>query len=231
MKVVSVTSTGTSPILMNPVTEEMLLQIRNKTTPQKRPGTEWPVEEEAAEKLMYGDAYGHPGKIILPVENLYAALKAAGRKVKNGKYQVSTATTTTLFSFLTIRERCLVFMGPDGENPEWETDLRRGTNPNGGQLVVLARPMIKDWRFTVTCEIDDSVSESLVRELFEKSGKVSGLGDFRPSTGGPFGQFAVTDWVVLEGTHPKAVKTERGGKAGQNGHAELTEGDLAHAVS
>src|SRR4051812_32974896 len=105
MKRVSVTCTGTAAILMNPVTEEMLMHIRNKTTPQKRPGTEWPVEDEAAEKLMYGDAYGHPGRIVLPIENLYAALKAAGRKVRNGKYQVSTASTTTLFSFLKIEDK------------------------------------------------------------------------------------------------------------------------------
>lgn len=228
MKRVSVTCTGIEAILMNPVTEEMLMHIRNKTTPQKRPGSEFPVEEEAGEKLMYGDAYGHPGRIVLPIENLYAALKTAGRKVKNGKYQVSTATTTTLFSFLKIEDKCVLFESTDGGDVTWETDLRRGTNPNGGQLVVLVRPKIRDWRFTVTVRIDDSVSETLVRELFAKAGVVSGLGDFRPSTGGPFGCFEVTNWVVLESTKTAKAKAGEGEK---NGHADLGAAELAAAVS
>jgi len=233
MKRFGVTCAGIEPILINPVTTEMLLDIRNGTTRQKRRGADFPVEEEAREKLLWGDDYGYPGRIVLPIENLYAALKAAGRKVKKGKSQISTATTTTLFSFMKIEEKCMVFGASDGDEVKWEVDLRRGTNPNGGQLVVLVRPKITDWRFTVTARVDDDIDESLVRELFTKAGTIAGLGDFRPSTGGPFGMFEVASWTVLEDTSKKpagASRSRRKAKTADNGAGKVSPKELAGAV-
>lgn len=204
MKRVLVTCMGISPMLMNPATPELLMQIRNKTTPPRR--TDWSVEEEASTRLCYGDHYGAPGQIGIPALNLYSALVKAGRKHKMGRTQISTATTTTLPSFLSIEDEFLVLKGHDVAN-SWEADVRRGTNPNGGELVVLVRPKFREWEFDVTIQFDDDkANEQLIKALFETAGSSLGLGDFRPGKGGPFGRFAVSKWAELDGsTNGKAV--------------------------
>ena len=39
------------------------------------------------------------------------------------------------------------------------------------------------------------LSPKLLRQIIDDSGKRIGLGDFRPSTKGPYGRFVVTSWV------------------------------------
>lgn len=215
MKRVLVTCMGISPMLMNPATPELLMQIRSKTTPPRR--TDWSVEEEAATRLCHGDDYGAPGQIGIPAVNLFSALVKAGRKHKMGRTQISTATSTTLPSFLSIEDEFLVLKGDDVAN-SWEPDVRRGTNPNGGELVVLVRPKFRNWEFDATILYDElKANEDLVKNLFETAGSSLGLGDFRPGKGGPFGRFAVAAWVEQDGS--------------TNGKATAKVGELVESVA
>ena len=188
---------GISPLLMNPATEELLDQLRNRTPAQKR--TDWPAEDEAAAKLYRDD----DGAIGIPSLNLFSCLAEAGRLVKSGKKQISTAKSTILPSILSIEE----FFLPFKDDPEWVVDKRRGRNPNGGEMVCLVRPKFTDWEFDVTLEIDETeVDESIVRQLVETAGKKVGLCDFRPACKGPFGRFYVAAWVKQDGsTNGKAA--------------------------
>lgn len=178
-----------SPLLMNPMTDEVLEGIRTKTSPPKR--TDWTREEEASTKL-----YRDNGSIGIPSLNLFACLVEAGRLVKvNGK-QISTASSTTLPSFLSIEEFFLPFKG----NPKWVADLRRGTNEKG-QAVPIVRPRFDNWKIDATLEIDEKeVNEDTVRTLMDIAGKKVGLCDFRPNKKGPFGRFMLTSWVQLDGS-------------------------------
>lgn len=190
---VKATCESLSAILMNPMTPEMLESLLRKT-PMPKPGRDATFEEITDPKVIRHPETGEPG---LPAEYLLAALVEAGRHVKVKSKQVSTAGSTILYSFMAINEPFLVFTDYDGPTP----DCRRGTNPNGGEAVVLLRPKFARWAFEVEIEIDDKkVEPSTVRELLNIAGSAVGVGDFRPAKRGPFGRFKVAHWVVLEST-------------------------------
>lgn len=182
---------GISPLLMNPMSDEVLEGIRTKTSAPKR--TDWTPREEAATKLYLDD----DGVIGIPSINLYASLVEAGRRVKVNAKQISTATSTILPSFLSIDEFFLPFKG----DPQWVADKRRGSNEKK-QAVCIVRPRFNNWEFDATLEIDETeANEETVRKLVEVSGKMIGLCDFRPTCKGPFGRFKIAAWVKLDGSN------------------------------
>lgn len=185
---IAATCKGISPFLMNPATDELLDQLRGRTRPTKDKNRS--VEDEAAEKLSKGP----DGRIGVSSVNLYAAMVAAGRRVKNGKTQISTATTTTLPGLMSVEQMFLPFT----DDPPWVADKRRGVNPKGGEMVCLIRPRFDTWGFEVTFLIDETeIAASTVRDVLRVAGQFIGLGDFRPSKRGPFGRFAIAEWKEL----------------------------------
>jgi hypothetical protein len=186
--IIRATCEGISPILINAATDELLDQLRGRIRVVKdRDAT---LEEEAAKKL-YVNTTGQPGDGI-PALNLFSSMIIAGRKVKNGRTQVSTASTSTLPGFLAIQESFLLF----DEDETWVADKRRGTNPNGGEMVCIVRPRFDKWGFDVTFELEDSeASPTIVKEILRVSGNFIGLGDFRPAKRGPFGRFRIVEWA------------------------------------
>jgi len=184
---VAVTCRGKTPFIMNRVSEEELLKIRDKIKAPK--GAPRPSPREECEKKIYADQDGKP---YIPANMLYSCLVAAGQHVRlDGKKQISTAKSTALPTFLTVDDTAISLEAPK----PWEVDLRQGRNPNGGELVVLCRPRFDEWAFTVNVTIDTrQIAEMTMRELFDIAGVRCGLGDFRPNRKGIFGQFLVEKW-------------------------------------
>jgi len=158
---------------------------------------------------------GKKQKFGVPAENFLAALRGAGRKVKVGKIQVSTAKTTNLFSFLSVREVFLPFLP---ELQKWVPDVRRGVMHNTGSAttVGITRPKFPQWGFKCTLEVDldgmEGINEDTVRVLVQRAGSSQGLCSFRPSCNGPFGRFKIKSWAVTQydakGKVVKAKKAE-----------------------
>jgi len=178
---------GLTPLLMNRVSEETLLNIRNKVKAPKGAPRQEP-RAEAAGKL-HADAEGKP---YVPSDMLYSALVAAGVYIRlDQKRQISTSKGTTLPSFLTLLDPVMYL-----DTPGWEVDLRQGRNPNGGELAVICRPRFDVWHFKVNFLIDTrEIGEDKIRELFDLAGRRCGLGDFRPNRRGIYGQFLVENWT------------------------------------
>jgi hypothetical protein len=216
--VVAVELTGVSVLLMDRMPEETLDSLITGTPRQLNKSR--PLEEMAAEKI-YRDKYPN-GQIGIPVECLIGALKGAGRLIKSGKKQISTASTTTLFSFLTIREQFLVLLDHEGnpvqeipadeENPAqrpWTVDKRRGYGEQAGVAVGIVRPRFDEWKLKLTADIDLSrgVDLGTVKRLFEEAGTTQGLCSNRPSCNGPNGRFGVSQWDILEKPEGYAEQT------------------------
>lgn len=180
---------GISPLLMNRVPDELLEQLRTKTT---KPKVRDISQADEAFGKIYLDETKKPG---IPVENLFSCLVNAGRMVKiDARRSMSTATSTLLPMFMSLEEQFLPFHG----EPKHEIDLRRGRNPKDGVMVALVRPKFRSWSFDVTVEINDKlINVEHIRRLFDTAGTAMGLGDFRPSCKGQFGRFKVTEWEVL----------------------------------
>jgi hypothetical protein len=185
---------GRTPLFMNRMSESTLEGLRTKTKPPKTAsiGTRRTPRDEAAEKV-----YEHGGKPYIPGENLMSCLIGAGVFIRlDAKRQLSTARSTLLPGIFTLLTPRLDLVVPDTHKAAtWEADVRKGTNPNGGEAIAICRPRFDSWAFEFDAELDEAeIGENVIRELVDKAGKRMGLGDFRPSRKGIFGQFLVEKW-------------------------------------
>lgn len=188
---------GVSPYLMNPMTEDILDELRtgNRAPIQK----DRPVADIAKKKLCT-----EANKIGIPVENLLACMAEAGRKVKHGKTQISTANSTMMYQMLSIEETFLPFTDLAPENGGWIVDKRRGRLKDG-TAVCIVRPKFVSWGLEFTLTIDSNeVSPDTIKQLVKCAGNI-GLGDFRPSCKGPFGRFTIENWQVMENVVKEAA--------------------------
>ncbi|OGY89750.1 MAG: hypothetical protein A3B30_03620 [Candidatus Komeilibacteria bacterium RIFCSPLOWO2_01_FULL_52_15] len=208
IRIVKITCVSKTPYLMNPMTLEQLEGLRKRQRSQPR--TDITQEQDAQRKVCTNPATGKYG---FPADNLLACLVNAGRKVKTGKMQLSTAKDSIVPSILELEEEFLEFP-PTCQ--EWKVDVKRGRNPKDGVAVCIVRPKFNRWGFQVTVRILDSeIHMETVRKLFEVAGTKAGLGDFRPTCRGRFGKFAVARWEALgevEGENVEALANELFGK-------------------
>jgi hypothetical protein len=180
------------------MTESVLEGLRTKVKKPKAANvghTSTPRQDAEPKVYLY------EGKPFWPGENLMSCLIAAGVFIRlDAKRQVSTGKGTILPGLMTMLDFALPLVDPDTGTPcSWEPDVRKGTNPNGNEAVCIVRPRFDRWAFRCRIEIDDAeIGENAIRQLWDLAGKRVGLGDFRPSRKGIFGQFVVEEWTRKE---------------------------------
>lgn len=203
-----VSAMSLSPMLQNPMTDEVLDELLGGKSARRGVQTDITVEQRAMKKLCLGPS----GEFGFPANYLFAALIDAGRQVQyEGKTKVSTRESSLMPSFLSIVPDVVNAEG-DGFIPfldqsiMWVADRRRGVLAANKAAVAIVRPKFPSWEFEVTVEVDlDLISVDKVRSLFEIAGRQSGIGDFRPSKRGPFGRFSIVDFVEVEQAVKKAA--------------------------
>lgn len=193
---VHVSLVGVSPLLLHPMTEELLLSLPGagmKKGARRATHEASTVEDIAADRIIKDES----GRMGLPSSYLFAALKGAGRMVTfSGKKNISTAASSLLPSFFQISEDFLPFLNQEAT---WQVDIRRGVNPTTKGAMAIVRPKFPVWGIAATCEVDtNEIDIEKIRELFTVAGRTQGLASFRPSCGGQFGKFRVENWEVSE---------------------------------
>lgn len=203
MKLIRFTIRSLSPgMLQNPASPELLESLRTKTPLQIR--RDWTLVDEASTKL-YRSEDGHMG---VPMQNIMSCLVIAGTFVKSGKKNLSTAKSTTIFSFLDFVDDFCKFVGckptgPDSKkfDVDWKPFPMKGNMDNKGSktAVCINRPRIPHWELQFTVRFDDkaTVDEKTLILLVETAGRKVGLGDFAPRTRGRFGRFTVAKVEIL----------------------------------
>jgi hypothetical protein len=195
---VGVTLTGDSPMLVNAMSGESLLNIRNKVKTPKA-AAKPSLEEESRGKLhLLGD-----GRPCLPVRNLYAAFINAGKFVRlDGKRMVTTAQATVLPGMMQITSTEMLIYSPHTDDPApWRVDIQQGRNPNGGEAVCIVRPCFDAWEVRLTLEIDQAeMPVRMARDLVDIAGRRVGVCDNRPQRKGSYGRFKVTRWEPVAPT-------------------------------
>jgi hypothetical protein len=192
---VAVTCTGISPLLMNALSEEQLLKIRNKDKAPKT-AAKPTLRDEALTKLHCLQ----DGRPCLPTNAFFKTLINAGQFVRlDGKRQVSTAKSTILTGMLAVEDTILPLFKPGTEDAAgWEVDIQQGKNPNGGEAVCIVRPRFDEWEVRATIEVDQTLMPlSMARELFDIAGKRIGFLEFSPRCRGTFGRWHVTKWEAI----------------------------------
>lgn len=194
---IKVVCEGSSPLLVNAMSQDKLLDIWFKKKSPKTATRRQPKEEAESKLHIMQDGRPH-----IPAKCFYACLVNAGQFVRlDGKRQISTQTKTILPSMMALIdiELPLIVPGSEDKSAEWQTDIQQGRNPNGGEAVCIIRPRFDQWEFRFTVEVDQSLmSIPMARDLIDIAGRRVGLLEFSPRHKGTFGCFKVTEWKVLK---------------------------------
>jgi hypothetical protein len=114
---------------------------------------------------------------------------------KLGKSKVSTQRSSLVPACLTILPVSLIL---DYKEP-WEVFSCPVRIPSTGGRILAHRPMFTDWGLEAELDLDTTlIPEKLMRQIADSAGVRCGLGDFRPSTRGPFGRYRVDHWQKLD---------------------------------
>jgi hypothetical protein len=181
---------GVSALLTDPMNAETLNSLR---TGEKLQIDKNRSLDEICECKLYRD---EDGELTIPAANVLAALNHVGGffSYPGTKKNLATGATSLIPSFLRIEGEYLK-LSHDG----WKPDQRRGRLATG-VAVAIVRPKFKTWSIELVIQLDDNepIKIETVLALFEKAGKASGLGSFRPSCKGAFGQFDVESCYEIE---------------------------------
>lgn len=149
--------------------------------------------------------------LIMPSENVMAAIRYGAKKVLTGKKQETFGRISQ--SGLLIPTAKCEFFGPNGKVPttllkeihdlpfgdqankvkKYGFELFKKRCPIGNSKHVRVRAKFEQWQVKGQIEIlDDLITVERLTTILELSGKYSGLGDWRPSapkSPGPYGRF------------------------------------------
>lgn len=191
---------STDRLLMNALTKDQIMAMIN--APKTKKGAailEEPASDLSQEEIAAAQIYrDHQGRICLPAQNIYSALRQAGTDIHWGPKSNKTMVTrksgrdkgqTMIFSFLRIKQAHLPLLDlmEGGINEEgWTVDVRRGrkfARAKANRNVRIIRPLFPRWAVEFELEvsyIDPAVTEKLIKDLFHLAGREIGVGAFRP---------------------------------------------------
>lgn len=164
--------------------------------------------EEAAEKLFLDG-----GRVGIPADHLYAALRNAASAVAKEKNLFGIDRTFQLPALITFEKSFLPFppeslcpnllrapsRGPDIPKG-WVPDVRRVSQGTA------CRALFPEWGLDFEAIVEygrlGEKTELFLRYLFNRAGKLHGLGSYRPPNG-RFGCFELLEYVVLGKAQPR----------------------------
>lgn len=190
MKLIDVELTGVSAYLQHRFSEESLFGLLAPKT-KKKVVEEVKTPREIAEKHAYK---GKDGTFYIPLEQVSGAFAYAASDYKLSSTSRKSLKTVAKGIFRPASETATILDLDNRPVADFETDVRRAVNHKSGAVAV-CRPRFDQWKVRFQVELDDSIlPEKTALEILNDAGKRSGIGSFRVSKNGFFGQFAVTSW-------------------------------------
>ena len=162
----------------------------NFSSPAKSPADRRDPRSQAEERLYIGVSE-FQGKPVLPTDNMLACLVSAGRHVKVGRRQVSTAQTSVLSGALEFGQSEILV-----NFKTWEIHESTPINAAGSRTQKFL-PCFPEWSVEFEVDLDCSVVPADVfRMIVDIAGKLIGLGPKRPERKRMYGRFLVTMWEI-----------------------------------
>lgn len=188
MKTVRVHIKGTSPLLINRFKENSEIQEAVKKSTKKDYGT----PREQAEATAYRD---DKTKLIwVPTSWITGAIKtiASDYKLPGTRKSMKSVVGGVVIPLEEKAYFIQKFKVSDVEVDSRPVVIQRAR-------IMRHRARLEEWELTVDLEIDTSIIPAKdIHQVLNDAGKRSGLGDFRPQKGGPFGRFVVTSWKEIK---------------------------------
>lgn len=194
MKNIKVKIKGVTPLLQHRFTDDELMSLLGGKTAKKK-DKEILTPRQIAEKHAYK---GIDGTFQLPTAYFTGAFKAVASEYKQ-KNSVRKSMKSIAGGIFKPQSEFITLMD-ESEVPltNFEVDIRKATNHLKGAVAV-CRPRFDRWQCELEVMIDDELaSPETVHEILNDAGKRSGVGSFRVSKGGSFGQFRVIEFRETE---------------------------------
>lgn len=190
MKVFDIEITGSTPLLMHRMTEDTLFQLLGSKT-ERRKDKEVLKPREIAEKHAYQNK---DGSLYIPSEYISGAFAHVAGDYKQKNSARKSIKSVARGIFRPQQEAIPLLCEKDKPLTTFEVDIRKATNHQKGAVAV-CRPRMDRWKAKFQVQIDNSIiSEETALQILEDAGRRSGIGSFRVSRGGYFGQFQVTSF-------------------------------------
>jgi len=190
VKKIRVRIKGNTPLLKHRMREEELFGLLGTKTEKKKDKEEL-TPREIAENYAYRDTNGN---CVIPTAYIVGAFRAVASEYKQKNSQRKSLKAIAGGIFRPCNEFAPLLNGVDNLKT-FEVDIRKATNHQKGAVAV-CRPRFDQWESEFDVMInDDLISTDVVLEVLNDAGLRSGIGSFRVSKGGYFGQFQVTSWT------------------------------------
>lgn len=194
MRTVRIEITGNTPLMHHRMTEDQLFGLLGTKTKQLKDKTEQ-VPREIAEKHAYKNK---KGEYYVPAEYICGAVASVASDYKQSNSAKRTLKSVARSVFRPVVGELILLDHKNKPLKEFEVDVRKGTNHKAG-AVAICRPRFDEWRIQFDANISDElVSPETMQLILEDAGRRSGIGSFRVSKGGIFGQFRLTRFEELK---------------------------------
>lgn len=186
MKSVKVTLSGISPLLIHRFGESAEIPQTLKKGSKKDFGT----PREQAEGSAYRD---EDGKLWVPSSWVTGTIRAVASdyKLRNTRKSVKSVSGGAIIPAdekLYFTENYYI---KDIEVDQRPVVIQRAR-------IMRCRARLEKWTLDCNLEVDEEILPvEDVHQILTDAGRRSGIGDFRPQKGGPFGRFQITSWQVL----------------------------------
>lgn len=187
MKTIEIEIQGISPLLMNRFHEENEITKKMRKKEKKDYGS----SREQAEKASYFD--DSTKFLFIPSEWIKGTLKSVS---SDFKLPSSRKSVKSIIGGAVIPLEEKIYFKEQYKLKDIEIDSRPVVIQRA--RIMKHRPKLEKWNLLFNLMFDDSLlDESSIHEMLSESGRRSGIGDYRPQKGGPFGRFQITKWKVL----------------------------------
>lgn len=133
------------------------------------------------------------GKCYIPSEQLRIALINAGTYLKSKVGTKTKSMKGIVAAMFRINPENIII--PDFD----QIDKRSAVNRMIKARIIVVRPKWSEWGCEFNIEIgEDSITHQTINELLVTAGRYVGIGSYRPTNNGYFGQFQVTLLEKLE---------------------------------
>lgn len=193
MKTLKIELIGLTPLLQHKMPEEELFALLGTKTKKNKD-----KEEKTPREIADRYAYRNPdGTFYVPAEYISGAIATVAADYKQKNSIRKSLKHVARGVFRPVTGQILITDESGNSIKEFEVDIRKGTNHQKGAIAI-CRPRFDKWKLSFEATIDDTiVSEDTVQQMLEDSGRRSGIGSFRVSRGGFFGQFRVSEFKVV----------------------------------
>jgi hypothetical protein len=185
---------GLTALLMHRFPEEELFALLNKKA-KKKTSEEPKTPREIAEKHSYKNS---DGSFYIPGAFICGAFIKASSDYKRQDSARKSLKSVAAGAFRIYAETIPLMKSNGTKQDNFEVDIRKATNHKVGAVAV-CRPRFDDWG----CEFEVSVDETIidpatVHQILEDAGRRVGIGSFRVSNGGYFGQYEILEWNEIK---------------------------------